>query len=110
MLDLGLNGMGVNGTTLNNLGFGGGSLHVFSATIDPIVHLNPHGRVDVYAIGGGGLYHQYQDFTQPALATVTGFNPFFGFYSVTVGVNRVGMLLFRQQAGYRCRHGNRDRY
>jgi len=89
MLDLGFNSMGVNSTTLTSLGYGGGNLNVFSATLDPIVHLNPHGHLDVYMIGGGGLYHRYQDFTQPGIATFTGFNPFFGFYPVTVGVNQV---------------------
>jgi hypothetical protein len=89
MLDLGFNSMGVNSTTLTSLGFGGGSLNVFSATIDPIVHLNPHGHLDVYMTGGGGLYHRYQDFTQPGVANFTGFNPFFGFYPVAVPVNQV---------------------
>ncbi len=59
VLDLSFNSMGVNSTALGNLGFGGGNLNVFSATIDPIVHLNPHGHVDVYVTGGGGLYHRY---------------------------------------------------
>jgi hypothetical protein len=89
MLDLGYNSMGINSGTLGNLGFGGGNLNVFSATIDPVVHLNPHGHLDVYVTGGGGLYHRYQDFTQPAVATVTGFDPFFGFFPVNVPVNQV---------------------
>src|SRR5271170_5136932 len=55
-IDLSYNSMGVNSTTLGNLGFSGGSLNVFSATIDPIVHLTPHGRFDVYITGGGGIY------------------------------------------------------
>jgi len=89
MLDVGFNSMGVNNTTLTNLGYGGGNLRIFSATVDPIVHLNPHGHVDVYVTGGGGLYHQYQDFTQPGIETVTLGNPFFGYYPATIGVNRI---------------------
>lgn len=58
----------------------GGGVHVFSATLDPIVHLNPKGHLDVYVTGGGGIYHRYQDFTAPT--TFTGFNPFFGYYAV----------------------------
>jgi len=79
LIDVGFDNMGVNSALLDNLGYGGGRLSVFSATFDPIVHLNPHGHVDVYLTGGGGLYHQYQNFTQPAVITGTGFG-FFGFY------------------------------
>jgi Outer membrane protein beta-barrel domain len=89
MIDLGYNSMGVNSTTLANLGYGGGDLHIFSATLDPIVHLNPKGHVDVYVTGGGGIYHRYQDFTQPTVAVGTGFNPFFGFYPFAVPANEV---------------------
>ena len=47
MLDLGYDSMGISSPVLNNLGFGGGSLNVFSATLNPIVHVAPHGPVDV---------------------------------------------------------------
>src|SRR4051794_40167464 len=40
MLQLDYNWMGINSSTLNNIGFPGGNVNVFSATIDPIVHLN----------------------------------------------------------------------
>ena len=43
---------------------------VFSATLDPIVHLNPRVRVDVYVTGGGGLFHRYQEFTAPTVSVV----------------------------------------
>ena len=85
MLQLDYNSMGINSTTLNNIGFPGGNLNVFSATIDPILHLNPHGHFDVYLIGGGGLYHREQQFTAPSVSTFTAFDPFFGaFYPVAV--------------------------
>jgi hypothetical protein len=80
MLQLDFNDLGINSGTLQNLGFPGGDVHVFSATVDPIVHLNPKGHVDMYLIGGGGLYRREQQFTAPAVAGVTGFNPFFGFF------------------------------
>jgi hypothetical protein len=72
--------MGINSTTLNNFGAPGGDMHIFSATLDPIVHLNPHGHIDVYLIGGGGIYHRTQEFTAPTVSTVTAFDPFFGFF------------------------------
>ena len=57
--------MGVNPSTLANIGVPGGRMSVFSATLDPIVHLNPKGHVDFYVTGGGGLFHRYQEFTAP---------------------------------------------
>jgi hypothetical protein len=89
MLDAGFDHMGINRTTLDAIGVPDGNVQVFSATIDPIVHLNPHGHVDVYVTGGGGLFHRYQEFTQPSVAVVTGFDPFFGFYPTAIGVNQV---------------------
>jgi hypothetical protein len=89
LIDVGYDSFGINSTTLNNVGFPGGGLRVFSVTLDPIVHLNPRGHVDVYLTGGGGLYHRYQEFTQPNVAVTPVFDPFFGFYSVAVPVNQV---------------------
>jgi outer membrane protein with beta-barrel domain len=89
MIDLGYNSFGISTSTLNNLGFPGSGVHIFSATLDPVVHLTPRSHFDLYVTGGGGLYRQQQDFTQPSLATVTGFNPFFGFYPVTVPTTEV---------------------
>jgi Outer membrane protein beta-barrel domain len=89
MIQVDFNSFGINSATLNNLGFPGGDVHVFSATLDPIVHLNPKGHVDFYLIGGGGIYHRYHEFTQPTVTTLTGFNPFFGFYPVAVPTTQV---------------------
>jgi hypothetical protein len=84
MLQLDYNRFGVNSFTLNNLGFPDGNLSVFSATVDPVLHLTPKRPMDVYVIGGGGLYHRNQEFTAPSVETVTAFNPFFGFYLANV--------------------------
>ncbi len=83
------NDFGINGSTLTNLGYPGGDVHIFSATVDPVIHLNPKGHVDFYLIGGGGLYHTYQEFTQPSVETFTGYNPFFGFYNFGVPSSQV---------------------
>ena len=50
IVQLGCNSLGINSSTLSNLGFPGGDVHVFSATFDPIVHLTPHHHVDLYPI------------------------------------------------------------
>ena len=75
MVQTNYNSMGFNSSTLSNIGVPGGGVHIFSATIDPIVHLHPHGHFDPYIVGGGGLYHEYQNLTAPTL--IPGF---FGFY------------------------------
>ncbi|MBZ5675644.1 MAG: porin family protein [Acidobacteriia bacterium] len=74
----------INGTTLNNAGFPGGDVNIWSLTLNPIVHTHPRGPVDVYFIGGGGLYHWHQEFTAPNVAAVTAFDPFFGFYQALI--------------------------
>ena len=89
MLNLNYNQFGINGPTLANIGVPDGDVHVFSATLDPVVHLNPHGHVDVYVTGGGGLFHWYQEFTQPSVAIVPGFDPFFGFYPAAVPTSQI---------------------
>jgi hypothetical protein len=73
LLQLDYNSMGINSATLARVGFPGGNVNVFSATLDPIVHLTPRGHFDVYLIGGGGLYHRTQEFTRPGVATAIGF-------------------------------------
>jgi len=83
------NRFGINGSTLNSAGFPDGNVHVFSATLDPIVHLTPRSHFDVYLIGGGGLYRRTQEFTQPGIAAVTAFDPFFGFYRAAVPTTQV---------------------
>ena len=89
MVQVDYNRFGINGTTLNAAGFPGGDVSVFSATLDPIVHLTPRGHFDMYIIGGGGLYHRTQQFTQPGIAAVTGFDPFFGFYQTAIPTTQV---------------------
>jgi hypothetical protein len=89
MVQLDYNRFGINGTTLNAAGFPDGDVSVFSATLNPIVHLTPRGHFDIYLIGGGGLYHRTQEFTQPGLAAFTGFDPFFGFYQAAIPTTQV---------------------
>ncbi len=81
-VDLGFSSMGINSNTLANIGVPGGDVRIFSATLDPVVHLTPHHHVDLYLTGGGGLFHIYQEFTQPTVAVTDVFNPFFGLYPV----------------------------
>ena len=83
------NMLGINSSTLSSLGFPGGDITMTSFTLNPIVHLMPRGPVDLYLIGGGGIYRRNQEFTAPGSQSVVGFNPFFGFYSFNVPVTQV---------------------
>jgi opacity protein-like surface antigen len=88
-VDVAFNDLGITSSDLNRIGVPGGNVRIFSATLDPIVHLNPHGHVDFYITGGGGLFRWYQQFTQPSVAIVPGFDPFFGFFSAAVPATQV---------------------
>jgi len=79
----------INAATVNSLGFPAGDVNIWSLTLNPIVHTNPRGPVDMYFIGGGGVYHWHQQFTQPTVAVFQGFDPFFGFYRTAVPANQV---------------------
>lgn len=88
-LDLSYSRMGINTGTLSFLGQPGGNMQVFSATIDPVVHLTPKHHFDLYVTGGGGLFHIYQEFTQPTIAVTNVFDPFFGIYPVAFGATQI---------------------
>jgi hypothetical protein len=91
-LDFGFDSMGVNSTTLSNLGYGGGTDRVFSATLDPIVHLFPKSPVDVYVTGGGGYFHEQEDFTDPGVGIGFFGNPLFSNVLVSsYSVNKPGL-------------------
>ena len=89
MLDVMFNDFDINRTTLNNLAVPNGTTRTWGFTLDPVVHLNPEGATDVYLTGGGGIYHRTVEFTQPAVATVGVFDPFFGVFPVNVDTNQV---------------------
>jgi opacity protein-like surface antigen len=84
------NDLGVNSSTLNTLNFPDGTMRMWSLTLDPVIHFAPANKFNPYIIGGGGLYHRTIEFTAPTVATVTGFDPFFGiFFPVNVPANQV---------------------
>jgi hypothetical protein len=54
------------------------------------VRLNPRGRFDMYFLGGGGYYRRTVEFTEPTLAVVTVFDPFYGvFFPAAIPANNV---------------------
>src|SRR3954452_12307443 len=88
------NGFGVNRAVLNNFGVPGGDAHLFSITADPFMRLGALGRFQPYVVGGVGYYRRTVNFTQPTLATIPLFDPFFGvvFPGVTTANQIVGQV------------------
>jgi hypothetical protein len=87
-VDLSYNSLGINNATLATFGAPGGNVGIFSAMLDPTVHFSQFHHVDFYLTGGGGMMRQRQEFTQPTTVTTGVYNPFFGFYPVTVGATQ----------------------
>lgn len=96
LIDLNVDSVGVNSPTLNSIGVHGGNVNVFSATLDPIVHVMPHSRMDVYVTGGGGEYRREQIFVAPLFSPVNNGASYFGIASSgpipsSSSVNRPGV-------------------
>jgi opacity protein-like surface antigen len=90
MAEFGYNNMSITNTALQRIGVPDGSGRIYSVTLNPVVHLNPSGRFDVYLIGGGGYYRRTIEFTQPSSAIATAFDPFYGiFFPVEVPTTQV---------------------
>lgn len=90
-LDFMYNDMAINQNALNQFGAPDGSTRVWAFTLDPVIHFRPHAEapVDFYLTGGGGIYHRTVEFTAPTIATVTAFDPWFGFFPVDVPANQI---------------------
>ena len=85
LLDVNFNNMGINSNTLANFGAPGGTVRIWSFTIDPEVHvLRTHG-LDVYLTGGGGLYRREDQLTTPAAGLAPFVSPFGFFFAPVVG-------------------------
>lgn len=86
LLDVNYNSLGINSATLAGLGTAGGNINIWSFTVDPIFHLTPKRRFDVYATGGGGLYRREDQLTVPSGGFGVGFfgQPFPFFYNQVV--------------------------
>ncbi|HEY3826921.1 MAG TPA: hypothetical protein VGL82_20330 [Bryobacteraceae bacterium] len=89
MINLGYDSMGIDSGTLGSIGVGGGDVNIFHATLDPVIHIFPHHRASFYLTGGGGVFHRYQEFSNPTVVSTTAYIPFFGFYPVSFGANQI---------------------
>lgn len=94
------NGFGLSGNYLSQIAVPDGNARVWSATLNPVVRVNPRGPVGMYLIGGGGFYQRTVEFTQPSSAPVTIFDPWFGgFYNTLVPANQVLGSFTQNKAG-----------
>ena len=81
---------GLTGSFLRSVNVPDGNFRMWGFSVDPIVRFNPRGKIDFYLIGGPGVYRRTVKFTKPTTATVTAFDPFFGyFFPVVVPANQV---------------------
>jgi hypothetical protein len=87
--EFGYNRLNLSDGVLSLAGVPGGNAHVYSVTLEPTVHLNPHGRFGAYVLGGGGFYRRTIDFTAPTVQNLTFFDPFFGFFNVGVPATQI---------------------
>jgi len=84
------NRMGVTDAALAALSVPNGSARMYSLTASPMIHFNPSGRADPYVIAGGGFFRRTVEFTEPTVAVVGAFDPFYGvFFPVAVPANTV---------------------
>jgi opacity protein-like surface antigen len=99
--EFGYNHFALASPVLNAAGVPDGNARLYSLTLNPIVRFNPHGRFDVYAIGGGGYYRRTMEFTAPTIATITAFDPFFGvFFPAAVPANTSLGSFTQNKAGW----------
>jgi hypothetical protein len=74
------NSLGVPRSILNELQVPDGSAWVHSFTAGPEIRFAPESRFSPYAVAEVGWYRRTIEFTAPTTATVTLFDPFYGFF------------------------------
>jgi hypothetical protein len=78
------NGLGVSNAALRQLNEPAGNAHMWSLTLDPVWRFLNVGPLHVYAIVGGGYYRRTVQFTQPTVAVVDVFNPWWGYFGPAI--------------------------
>jgi hypothetical protein len=78
MANVGYDALGINSTSLANIGANGGNINIFSARLDPVLHVGTYHHADFYVTGGGGLYREERTFTSYNSTAITITDPFFG--------------------------------
>jgi hypothetical protein len=97
--EFGFIGNGLSQGSLDEAGVPDGSMRIYSVTLNPIIRFNPHGRFDMYLIGGGGYYRRTIEFTEPSVSVVTAFDPFWGVFFPAAIPTNVVLGSFTQNKG-----------
>lgn len=94
------NGLGVSRGVLNEFGVPDGNAHIWAFTAEPKLSLAPGHHFSPYLVGGVGYYRRVVQFTQPTVAAITVFDPFFfGFFPVLVPADQVLGTITRDGIG-----------
>ncbi|HWG59268.1 MAG TPA: outer membrane beta-barrel protein [Candidatus Acidoferrales bacterium] len=93
------NAFGVSQRVLNEAAVPAADAHLWAFTLEPRLDFAPERRVSAYLVGGVGYYRRVLEFTQPTVAAVTIFDPFFGFFNVLVPANQVLGTIVRGGVG-----------
>jgi opacity protein-like surface antigen len=82
------NGLGVSRGVLTELAVPDGNAHVWAITAELRLNFAPRSKFTPYVVGRVGYYRRVVEFTQPTVAAVTVFDPFFfNFFPVLVPAN-----------------------
>jgi Outer membrane protein beta-barrel domain len=93
-------GLGVPTKLLDRFSVPAGNAHVWVVTAEPRVDFAPHRRFSPYILLGFGYYRRTVNFTQPTVAAVDVFDPFFfGFFPVLVPANEILGTIVRDGIG-----------
>lgn len=78
----------------------GGTSHVWSFTLDPIINYYNGDKAGAYVIGGAGYYHKTANFTVPGTGTYC--DPYYGCYQYTANetVDKYTSNAFGANAGF----------
>jgi opacity protein-like surface antigen len=98
-LDFSYNRWGLNDAALARFQEPGGRTSVWALTLNPVVHLNPRGKADVYTTAGFGVYHSNLSLTEPFNETNFVCDPFFGFCFPQNGTVNEVVASFRTTKG-----------
>lgn len=93
------NAFGVSHRVLTEASVPAADAHLWVFTLEPRVDFAPERRMSAYIVGGVGYYRRVLEFTQPTVAPVTIFDPFFGFFNVLVPANQVLGTIIRGGVG-----------
>lgn len=75
------NGLGVSRGVLREFAVPDGNARIWAFTVEPRLTFAPRRKFTPYVVGGVGYYRRVVEFTQPTLAAVTVFDPFFFTFS-----------------------------